>query len=143
MSRPASAAFTEMSVRCLSAILRVDYNSLSDRTLRQIRIPIRHGGLGLHDWSEKAEEAYAASTAMESSRAGSDDELNEFAPSCSREESYWESAMLEIKEQHPDFHAHLEKFKSKMASVWLRGDMTLASAMASNTFRAAVELGRR
>ena len=46
--------------------------------------------------------------------------------------------MEEIKKEHPEFHAHLSKFQSKMANAWLRGDMTLASAMASNTFRAAV-----
>ena len=73
VSRPASVAFTEMSTRCLSAILHADYDNLDDQTFRQMRIPIRHGGLGLHDWSEKAEEAYSMSVNMESNRATSED----------------------------------------------------------------------
>lgn len=102
VSCPASEAFTEMSVRCLAAILRADYNNLDEETYRQMRIPIRHGGLGLHDWSELAPDAYALSTSMQRKRSG--DAADPHAPAECRmdEDSFWEKALKEIALTHTE-----------------------------------------
>ena len=135
--KPASVAFTEMSVRCLCAILRVDYNHLDAQAYRQIRLPIRHGGLGLHDWAEHAEDAYTASVNGESKRDLADDP---FAPAeaQTREDGMWEDIMDAIKVESKPFFDHLQRNKSKMASRWLVGDITVASSQPSNAFRAAM-----
>ena len=134
---PASKAFTEMSVRCLAAVLRADYNNLDEETYRQMRIPIRLGGLGITDWSEMAENAYNMSKALQRTR---DDERDTFAqPETRRDENaFCEKMMEEIKAENPAFHSHLKRFSGRVANLWLFGEITAASAMASNSFRAAM-----
>ena len=57
-----------MSVRCLAAAPRADYNNLDEETHRQMRIPIRPGGLGITDWSEIAENACGTSKPLQRTR---------------------------------------------------------------------------
>ena len=135
--QPASTAFTEMSVRCLASILRVNYNHLDAQAYRQIRLPIRHGGLGLIDWAEMCEGAYEASVDGESKHDLEDDP---YAPAeaQTREDSMWEDIMDALKEEDKNFFDHLKRNKTKMASRWLAGDITIASSQPSNAFRAAM-----
>ena len=135
--KPASVAFTEMSVRCLCAILRVDYDQVDPQAYRQIRMPIRHGGLGLHDWAERAEDAYQASINNESKRDIADDP---YAPAEAKvkEDGMWEDMMDALKEENKPFFDHLKRSATNMSTRWLVGDITAASSQPSNLFRAAL-----
>eukprot|EP00744_Colponema_vietnamica_P000418 GILI01000749.1.p1 GENE.GILI01000749.1~~GILI01000749.1.p1 ORF type:complete len:1357 (+),score=316.40 GILI01000749.1:219-4073(+) len=136
--KPAAEAFTEMSVRCLANILRVDYNHMDKEGFRQIRLPVRHGGLGVLDWSEMAEAAYAASLNNESKNM--DDEDAQWLPTDAetREDTMWENQLEALKVENKQFSDHISRNATKMASRWLLGDITVASSQPSNAFRAAM-----
>lgn len=133
VSKDASEAFTEMTLRCFAAINKMDYDCVTPEVQRQVFLPIRHGGMGLVDWSELAESCYEASTIGRRhvrDPNSPDDEV--------REDAFWEDKMDAIKVEKPALHKHLLTQKTDMASAWLRGPITAATAQPSNLWRASV-----
>ena len=126
-----------MSVRALTSILHINYDSVTEEMYRQITMPCRYGGLGIINWAEHAPVAYEASIAGESKNQREDDPN---APSKDelRESQFWELEMQRLKEDHPTLSKHLEKHSTKMANGWLQAPLTPLSAHTNNEFCAAM-----
>ena len=127
-----------MVARSACNILRVDFNHLSDLCFRQMCLPVRFGGLGLHNYKELAQRSYLASLNGDYSR---DEEYDANAPDDAQEvarDIYWEEVMDSIKQTAPDFFQHLQRCSKKMSRYWLQGPITVESSFAQNAFRGAV-----
>ena len=138
VSTDASENFTSMVARSACNILRVDFNHLSDLCFRQMCLPVRFGGLGLHNYAELAKNSYLASLNGDYSR---DEEYDANAPDDAQEvarDVYWEEVMDSIKQSAPDFFQHLQRCSKKMSRYWLQGPITVESSFAQNAFRGAV-----
>lgn len=133
----ASTAFTEMSVRSLASILRIDHDLLTPEVYRQILMPYRCGGIGFIDWAEHAADSYASSLAGESNKSDKDDP-NAPVDTQLRQSQFWEEKMAIIKKEHHDFFKHLDRHSCKMGSLWLTSPLTPLSAHNCNPFRAAL-----
>ena len=127
VTHEASVDFTGMAVRCACSILRVDYNEMNAQVYRQLRLPVRFGGMGVIDWAEAAEEAYAASLNGESMRAEFDPNAPDDAEQVTRD-MRWEALMEGIKSADAEFHGHLLRCSTKMSRLWLAGDITVESS---------------
>ena len=138
----ASMNFTEMTFRCLANILHIPYDTIDEKFYFQARLPIRFGGLGLTDFAEIAPDSYAASVGGRKMREEVDENAPADAEAMTRDVR-WEEMLEACKEADPTLHAHISRHRSKIANLWLTGDITVASAQPSNGFRAALLLRMR